>query len=367
MNIPGAAHQVLADGVIHLDEQPAVFEAMLSGWEKQQKSRLLGGSTVKDRLNLIRRFQRFCNEYPWNWTPADLEGFTSSLMDLERAHSTLRGYQTDIGLFCDYITDERYDWPEQCFNRFGTAPVQICHEWNTAVHLSEYEGRPERRAMTHDEIEAFFDHADARVQRIVDAGRKGALAALRDSQMFKTIYAYGLRRRELARLDLVDLRHNPAVGHWGRYGALHVRYGKATKGSPPRRRLVLTVPEFDWIVDGMKQWVGVARPRYNAGAHPALWVTERRSRVSTRYIDDRFAEIRDELELDKALVPHCLRHSYVSHLAEFGYPEKFIQEQVGHFYSSTTAIYTHVSNDFKNRVLATALDRVYTPAGGGSR
>lgn len=67
------------------------------------------------------------------------------------------------------------------------------------------------------------------MQRIVDAGRKGAMAALRDAMMFKTKYAYGLRRRELVRLDLPDLRPNPHVPAWGRYGSLHVRYGKAVR------------------------------------------------------------------------------------------------------------------------------------------
>ena len=56
---------------------------------------------------------------------------------------------------------------------------------------------------------------------------------------------------------------------------------------------------------------------------------------------------------------HCLRHSYVTHLIEFGYPERFVSEQVGHTYASTTAIYASVSNDFKHKTLRAALARVY--------
>jgi len=26
------------------------------------------------------------------------------------------------------------------YPRFGEAPVQICHQWNTVAHLAEYEG-----------------------------------------------------------------------------------------------------------------------------------------------------------------------------------------------------------------------------------
>lgn len=53
------------------------------------------------------------------------------------------------------------------------------------------------------------------------------------------------------------------------------------------------------------------------------------------------------------------RHTYVTHLVEFGYPERFVTEQVGHSYASTTAIYTSVSNDFKTKALQAALRRVY--------
>ena len=177
--------------------------------------------------------------------------------------------------------------------------------------------------------------------------------------MLKTTYAFGLRRNELARLDIADLRPNPHMPAWGRYGSVHVRYGKATTGSLPRRRTVLAVPEFDWAIEGLKQWVEEALPLYEAGAHPALWLTERRTRVKVRQIDDLFAQARVDLGLDEHLSLHCLRHSYVTHLIEHGYPERFVTEQVGHTYASTTAIYTSVSNDFKNKTLQAALSRVY--------
>ena len=90
-----------------------------------------------------------------------------------------------------------------------------------------------------------------------------------------------------------------------------------------------------------------------------MWVTERLTRVSLRYFDERFAQLRAEVGLDADLSLHCLRHSYVTHLVEFGYPERFVQEQVGHAFASTTAIYTSVSNDFKNKTLQAALKRVY--------
>jgi len=37
---------------------------------------------------------------------------------------------------------------------------------------------------------------------------------------------------------------------------------------------------------------------------------------------------------------------------------RFVQEEVGHAYASTTAIYANVGDDFKNQVLAQALERL---------
>lgn len=359
--LPGSAGLVLVDGVLHLDEPAAVFEAMLSGWERQQRSRMLGEATIRARVSLLRRFAEFAESYPWAWTPGDVEDFTVWCTSGGRrlAPATIRNYHLTLRMFCDYVTDARYEWPRQCRDRFAQVPVQVCHEWNTVAHLNDYEGRPGRRPLSYDELQMLFDFLDERVDRIAGSGRKGALAALRDAQMIKTCYAFGLRRTELCRLEIADLRPNPQVREWGSYGSVHVRYGKAIRGGVPRRRTVLAVPEFDWVIAGMRQWVEQARPILNAGGHPALWLTERLSRVSVKHMDKRFHALRSGAGLDPELTLHCLRHSYVTHLVEFGYPERFVQEQVGHAYASTTAIYTNVSDDFKTRTLRAALSRVY--------
>ncbi|SEK61751.1 Site-specific recombinase XerD [Blastococcus sp. DSM 46786] len=366
--VPGSAKLMLAPGVVHLNEPAAVFEAMVAGWARQQKSRQLAEGTISDRERLVRRFAEFTDSYPWQWTAGDVEDFTVSLTSgRDRlALSTIRGYHLTLRLFCDYVTDPRYEWATQCRDRFGQVPAQVCSEWNTVAHLNDYEGKPGRRPLTYDELERLFDHLDDRVDTIVQAGRKGSLAALRDAMMIKTAYAFGLRRNELCSLDVADLRPNPHVRAWGTYGSVHVRFGKATKGSLPRRRTVLAVPEFDWVVDGLRQWVEQARPIFDAAEHPALWLTERLTRVSARHVDEFFAQVRTDLGLDEHLTLHCLRHSYVTHLIEFGYPERFVTDQVGHLWGSTTAIYTSVSNDFKNKTLQAALARIYRPENDGS-
>jgi hypothetical protein len=181
VGLPGAAHLMLADGVVHLDPETAVFEAMLEGWARQQRARFLDwDGTIKPRLALIRRFADFTNEYPWQWQPAEVDAFMNSLRDRRPtfAASTGRSYQNALRMFCGYVTDARYGWPVKCFDSFGQAPVQILHEWNTIGHSSEYEGDSERRPLTYDEVQALFDAADGRVEDIRARRRKGALAAI---------------------------------------------------------------------------------------------------------------------------------------------------------------------------------------------
>src|SRR5258708_15735034 len=130
--------------------------------------------------------------------------------------------------------------------------------------LNDYEGRPEARPFTREELQRFMDYADEQVDRAVRSGRKGALAAYRDATIFKVIYGWGLRRTETARLDVADFGRNPRAPRFGRYGTLNVRYGKAKRGQPPRRRNGLSV--MGWAVEAVAHYVGGVRPRIGAPA-----------------------------------------------------------------------------------------------------
>jgi integrase/recombinase XerD len=126
--LPGAAHLVLVAGVAHLDPASAVFEAMLEGWAVQQRTRFLKVHTVDGRLDLVRRFATFSNEYPWQWLPGEVEAFFDQLRSGARpiAVSTARSYQNVLRMFCNYVTDSRYGWPAVCVERLGWRRRRCC-------------------------------------------------------------------------------------------------------------------------------------------------------------------------------------------------------------------------------------------------
>ena len=339
-DLAGAAHLELVSGVVQLRPQDAMVEAMLRGWRAQQAARGLREDTVAPRERLVRRFLEYTNEYPWSWTPGHVDEWSLWLTSEKHlAPSTLRSYQGSLRLFSEFLIDGRYGWSVACEDAFGTHPVAICHEWNTIVHLNDYEGSPEARPFTREEIQRFLDYADDEVDRAVRSKRKGTLAAYRDATLFKVVYAWGLRRTEVAKLDVVDFGRNASAPQFGRYGTLNVRYGKAKKGQLPRRRNVLSV--MDWAVEAVADYVENVRPRFGCEDHPALWVTERGGRIKPAEINGRFVAYRDALKLPKSLVVHSARHAYVTHLTEDGVDRRFIQQQVGHENDSSTAIYTN--------------------------
>lgn len=248
-----------------------------------------------------------------------------------------------------------YGWDALCLEYFGTHPVQICSPANLAAHTVDQEARPGRRPLTKPECQALFDAADERAEAVRRKGAKGWAPAFRDATMLKVAYAWGLRRRELLMLERCDFGANPKAPEFGAFGVCHVRFGKAANGSPPHRRGVLTV--MGWSAEVISEWVEEVLASWRP-ASAGMWPSERHPRVSEDRLNATFAACAADAGLPKGLSPHSLRHSYVSHLIEDGFDPLFVQQQVGHRHSSTTALYTSVSSDYRTRVLRAALDKM---------
>jgi len=97
-------------------------------------------------------------------------------------------------------------------------------------------------------------------------------------------------------LDAADFGRNPHGTEFGEFGLCRVRFGKAKKGSPPKRRSVLTV--FGWTPDILDEWFTEIRPLFGADGNPAAWPSERGPRVGCQRLDSRFIAYRQALDLD---------------------------------------------------------------------
>ena len=373
-NAPGAVPLHLVGGMPVLHPEELVWSEMLGGWRNQQLSWNLSTATIEQRLANVRRFRRFAEAFPWNWSAKDVDEFSLELRGIRNvSHSTLLNYQGAVRQFMEYLTEPAYGWVDECMKRFGTHPTSITFEWNTARHTADMMGQPTKRPYTREELQLLFDCADDHVVDVRARGHKGWASWFRVATMMKTAYAWGLRRNEVRQLGLVDFGRNPSARSFGQYGMVYVRFGKAKAGSPPKQRTVVTLPQFDWAVDCLRDWVDDVRPTLGttSGNH-YLFPTERNGAMTADGLSRAFTVIRKEAGLDEGLDFHSLRRSDITHNIEDGYDAFFVQQQVGHEHGSTTSIYTGVSPDFRNRVVKQAFEQMAgevtgRPKAGGLR
>jgi len=151
-----------------------------------------------------------------------------------------------------------------------------------------------------------------------------------------TIYACGLRISEGTSLQIGDVD--------GERKVLRVR-GKGNK----ERQVPLADPTLEslrtfWKLHRSEPWLFPAalQPRSPAYQGP----------VEPENVRRAFHSALQQSGVTKAAHVHSLRHSYATHLLEAGVQLRLIQEILGHSSPRTTAIYTHLTTEVRNQLLA---------------
>ncbi|MEM7256110.1 MAG: tyrosine recombinase XerC [Pseudomonadota bacterium] len=165
---------------------------------------------------------------------------------------------------------------------------------------------------------------------------------LRDRAIFELIYSSGLRLSEVVQLDIDSIdRQQGQVRVTGK--------GNKTRILPVGRH----------AMNAVEKWQ--ARRQELARGNqlePALFISQRGSRISTRSIQLRLKRLAARTGIDQNVYPHLLRHSFASHLLESSGDLRAVQELLGHADISTTQVYTHL--DFQH--LASVYERAHPRA-----
>lgn len=150
----------------------------------------------------------------------------------------------------------------------------------------------------------------------------------RDAAIMELLYGSGIRRAEVARIDLndIDLRMRTIRIH-----------GKKKK----EREVVINKASVDAIQAYLRH-----RPRTN---DPALFLGRHGKRLTPRHIWHIFREIYKISGIQYSASPHTLRHSFATHMHDHGADLLTLQELLGHESVATTQIYTHVSMQHKRK------------------
>ena len=267
---------------------------MLEGWRNQQLARNLALATIAARERAARAFTAHADAFPWLWTAAMLDEWLGDLRAVRGLRrSTLRGYQEAIRMLCLYLTDPAYGWAGECETRFGTHPVQVVHEWNTAVHVQQAEGDPVKRAFTLDELQVVLRPRRRRGRPHPRRRAQGLAAGVprRHPVQDRLRVRVAAQRNPDARCR--RLRHQPARARVRRARGLLRPPRQGHEGLRPE-----TAQRADRLALGQRGPRRVDHPdpaaarRQSAPASAALWPSERAPRVGLAQIDARFAAFR---------------------------------------------------------------------------
>jgi integrase/recombinase XerD len=168
----------------------------------------------------------------------------------------------------------------------------------------------------------------AEVERVMAAVDTTTPIGLRDRAMLEVLYATGMRRMELARLELGDVDGERCV--------VLIREGKGGKD----RLIPLGERALHWL----RQYQEQAREilAWNSN-DKTLFLSNEGKPLSPLWLSTVIAKRVDAAELGKRGGPHLFRHTMATLMLEGGADIRFIQAMLGHAEISTTQIYTQVA------------------------
>lgn len=323
--IEGSAARA-ADGIDPFEYQASCLDAYVATWV----ARSFNKDSITNTSGVLRRFLSACGRPAWEVTRDDVDRVVGELVGLGMAPSTRRGYVQAFKGFHEFLLARKATEIEALF---GTAPVlDPIDRFNSAAHTTD--ASPGALIPPDvDRLERFF----AFLRERVGSARKYAVAG-RDYALYRTIYHAGLRAEETASLTLSDVHFER-----GPFGKLHVRNGKAARGSGPRPRFVPMLDHLDLV---MTWYLADVRSRFGNGT--ALFCDEGGGPISRGTIRNRLASLL-EIEggsTEERFTPHSLRRACATHNYERGVDLVAIQQLLGHWQIGTTMKYVSPSATF---------------------
>lgn len=158
----------------------------------------------------------------------------------------------------------------------------------------------------------------------VAAGEKWV--ELRDRAILELLYSSGLRRSEMARLNVADVDF---------YGGVVRVFGKGA-----RERVV---PVGETALKALKAYLDARPAPKEPGRAEPVWLNVQARRLSDAGIAMIVRSSVKKAGLHKRISPHAIRHSFATQLLDNGCDLRALQEMLGHKNLTTTQIYTHTT------------------------
>lgn len=150
---------------------------------------------------------------------------------------------------------------------------------------------------------------------------------IRNKCMLELLYGTGLRISELLSLTLNDI------------DTINATVRCVGKGDKER-----IVPINDYIIESLSDYLKVRSELLKNKNTKELFLNKDGNNLTRKGFFKILKKMLLEKGLNTNISPHTLRHSFATHLLEYGADLRVIQEMLGHSDISTTRIYTHITN-----------------------
>ena len=282
-----------------------------------------------------------------------------SYLKIERGLSknTIDNYTFDIERFCLFLDQ----------NQIEVSPINIGEETlQQFIYSVSKEVNPRSQARMISGLKSFFnylifedyradhplelidtpktgrklpdtlsvDEIDSLIEAIDLATNEGE----RNRAMLETLYGCGLRVSELVALKISDLFFEE--------GFIKIT-GKGNK-----QRFVpiseITQKYIQIYKENIRNNVTIQK-----GFEDTLFLNRRGRQLTRAMIFTIIKNLAVQINLNKTISPHTLRHSFATHLLENGADLRSIQLMLGHESITTTEIYVHLDRTFLTKVINT--------------
>ena len=152
------------------------------------------------------------------------------------------------------------------------------------------------------------------------------ILGLRDKAVLETLYSTGIRRQELAGLNLKDIDTDQGII-------------RVTRGKGGKNRLVpIGIKATQWI----EEYKNRSRIHLINQKTKALFLGFNGNRLGGMGVAGAVQKAKEKVGIHKWGAAHLLRHSCATHMLKNGADLRVIQEILGHSEIDTTLIYTHL-------------------------
>lgn len=263
--------------------------------------------TLWGQERYIRMFIRWCDSRQLS----SLDAIGPDVLQAYLLH--IHEHRTRLGQPLAWNSKESMLISVRSFFRWLHAEGRLAINPATKSRLHQRPSRLQRNVPTSEDIERILARPDT-----------SKPIGIRDRAMLELFFGTGIRRMELAALQITDLDFEGKT--------IHIRQGKGGK-----QRLV---PVADQALFWVRRYLDEVRGQANVGF---MFLTRLGEAFNLSWLTTTIGAYIHSVMPDQAGACHLLRHSMATSMLENGADIRHIQVILGHSDLTSTQIYTHVS------------------------